>query len=81
MTIKFLRIKDVMTRLRKGRSAIYADAKNGTLPPPINIGARERMAVFRDLPYPVGEDCGGSAEAIRILVTNFVEARVSNDFR
>ena len=77
MTIRFLRIKDVMARLGKGRSAIYADVKDGTLPPPIKIGERASAWLDSEITHIQSARIAGSnAETIRILVANLVEARV-----
>ena len=35
-----LRIEQVMARVKKSRSGIYADVKSGTFPHPVKIGIR-----------------------------------------
>lgn len=40
MTDKLLRLPEVRARTARSRSSIYQDVKNGSFPPPINIGPR-----------------------------------------
>ena len=78
MNIKFLRIKDVMARLGKGRSAIYADIKEGTLPPPIKIGVRASAWLESEIAdVQSARIVGSKADDIRVLVAKLVAGRTS----
>jgi len=80
--MQIIRIKEVLARTGKCRSAIYAEAVAGTFTPPIKIGARASGWPDYEVDEINAARVAGKAEAdIKKLVVDLVNRRQGGERR
>jgi len=74
--VSWLRLSDLVTARRRGRSSLYRDVAEGVLTPPVRIGAKASAWPSHEIAEIDRARLAGADEnAIRALVRDLVAAR------